>query len=196
MSNNLPWPETQEIPATHVVPSSNMRPTIPTLPRPYNPEILSPIEASISSNDSLMKHIDKHGLGVAIREEITGDGNCWYSSNVDLIRKHKMKAPDNPNELRKAVINSIKSHPQMHQWVQSIFNGKKRDFNRFLKEQSLPGTFVDNHGICVIATSDYLNVNYHIVGTSNTNKAPVSKFGRLDKDRPFFSHWLLSGHNR
>ena len=46
--------------------------------------------------------------------------------------------------------------------------------------------FIDNYGICVIATADYLKVNYHIVGTSNTEEAPVSKFGRFDEERPVF----------
>ena len=80
----------------------------------------------------------------------------------------------------------MKSHPQVKQWVQSVFHGKKREFNRFLKEQGQPGAFTDANGIAIIATADYLGLNYHIAGTSNNEKNPVSKFGRLDEDRPVF----------
>ena len=80
----------------------------------------------------------------------------------------------------------MKSHPQMQQWVQAIFHGKKREFNRFLKEQSQSDVYTDNNGITVIATADYLGVNYHIVGTSNNEQDPVSKLGRLEEERPIF----------
>ena len=80
----------------------------------------------------------------------------------------------------------MKSHPQVKQWVQSIFHGKKRDFNRFVKEQSQSGIFTDANGLAVIATADYLGVNYHIVGTSNNERNPVSKYGRFNENRPIF----------
>ena len=57
---------------------------------------------------------------------------------------------------------SLKTPSQKSQWVRSLFHGKSRSFNRFNKEQS-----VDNFGLSVLATSDDLDVVFHIVGTSN-----------------------------
>ena len=65
--------------------------------------------------------------------------------------------------------------------IPDLFN-----FNRFLKEQSQQGAFTDANGLAVIATADYLGVNYHIVGTSNNERNPVSKYGRFDEERPIF----------
>ena len=187
-SENLPWPITEGLVERIALPSTAARTVASAVPtEPARAMLRTPavnIETSIGSNDSLMAHISKYGLGLRPRATIPGDGNCWYSSNVDLIKEFKLKAPLDHLELRKAVVNSMKNHPQMRQWVQSVFHGKKRDYNRFLKEQSQPGVFTDSNGLAVIATADYLGVNYHIVGTSNTEKAPVSKYGRLEEDRP------------
>ena len=122
-----------------------------------------------------MEHISKHKLGLRERESIPGDGNCWYWTNCDLIKLHELKAPTDPSELRKAVTNSLKTHPLKMQWIKSIFMGKSQKYAKFVKEQSTENTFIDNYGIIVVATADYLGVNYHIVGTSNTEKVPVTK---------------------
>ena len=53
-------------------------------------------------------------------------------------------------------------------------SGKTRSFNKFIKEHSVPGKFIDNFGLFVLATGEYLNVKYHIVGTSNNVKDPVT----------------------
>ena len=82
------------------------------------------------------------------------------------MMKMEMKRTQSESPSR-TVVNSMKSHPQVKQWVQSVFHGKKREFNRFLKEQGQPGAFTDANGIAIIATADYLGLNYHIAGTSN-----------------------------
>ena len=97
-----------------------------------------------------------------------------------------MKVPTDPTDLRIAVTNSRKTHPQKSQWIRSLFNGKARSFNRFVKEHSTPGTFVDNFGLLVLATSDYLNVIYHIVGTSNNKKDPVTVIGHKESRKVVF----------
>ena len=97
-----------------------------------------------------------------------------FSSNTDLARLHSLKSPDDPNELRIAVANLLKNHPQKPQWTRSLFNGKARNYNKFIKEHSVPGKFIDNFGLFVLATAEYLNVLYHIVGTSNNAKDPVT----------------------
>ena len=108
-----------------------------------------------------MEHITKHKLGLRERESIPGDGNCWYWTNCDLIKLHELKAPTDPTVLRKAVTNSLKTH--------TIKMGKSQ---KYVKEQSTDNAFIDNYVIIVVATADYLGVNYHLVGISNTEKVP------------------------
>lgn len=120
------------------------------------------------------------------RSPIAGDDNCWFSSNADLAKEHNLKVPEDPNELRLAVANSLKSRPQKSQWIQSLFQGKSRSFNRFVKEHSIPGTFVDNLGLLVTATSDYLDVVFHIVGTSNNDKDPFTTIGNKEGRKVIF----------
>ena len=191
ISSGLPWPSRTGIQGRPVLPSSKSRTTSSAAPCPpasaaaARPPTVN-ISTNLGSNNSLVNHIDKYGLGLRQRDPIAGDGNCWYASNVDLIKKFNIPAPTNHEDLRKAVVKSMETHPQMRQWVQTIFRGKKRDYNRFLREQKEPGVFTDNNGMAVIATADYLKVNYHLVGTSNTEQAPVSKIGREDEERVVF----------
>ena len=58
-----------------------------------------------------------------------------------------------------------------------LFGGKARAFNKFVKEQSKDGVFVDNYSIAVTVTAEVLDVQFHIVGTSNDEKTPVTTIG-------------------
>ena len=69
-------------------------------------------------------------------------------------------------------IIDIKKH-----WVKNYFQGKMRKYNKFIKEHSQPGTFTDNFGIIVLATGDYLDVKYHLIGTSNNAQNPFTILG-------------------
>ena len=181
---NLPWPNPrglQSIPAA--LPATSSRTTSSAVPRLVSPQLYLPpvpLSSIVVFNDSLHEHIEKYNLGLRERSHIAGDGNCWFSSNADLAKAHKLKVPEDPNELRLAVANSLKSHPQKSQWIQSLFQGKSRSFNRFIKEHSIPGTFVDNLGLLVTATADYLDVIFHIVGTSNNDKDPFTTIGNKE----------------
>ena len=140
VSSNLPWPSAAGLAERIAMPSTLARTTSSAVssepPRAsIRPSVIN-IDTSLGSNNSLLAHISKYGLGLKSRAAIPGDGNCWYNSNVDLIKEFKLKAPTDHLELRKAVVNSMKNHLQMNQWVHSIFHGKKRDYNRFLKEKS------------------------------------------------------------
>ena len=163
---------------TVALPSTSSRTTSSVVPRVVTAEVQSQpinISSSISSMTELTEHIRKYNLGLREREAILGDGNCWYSTNVDLIKLYDMKAPREANELRKAVTNSLHDHPQKMYWIKTQFRGKVQKFSKFVKEQSIPGTFIDRNGIMVVATADYLNVAYHIAGTSNNSQTPVTK---------------------
>ena len=69
--------------------------------------------------------------------------------------------------------------------MKTIFQGKASKLKKFVKDQSKPGVFIDNYGIMVLATGDYLGVNYHLVGTSNNAKNPFTVIGE-DQSRTVF----------
>ena len=176
--SHLPWPEQQGLQAIpSALPATSSRTTASAIPSTISSG-LSSAPVSLSSiglfNNSLTEHINKYDLGLKERASIPGDGNCWFTSNCDLARLYGLKSPDDPNELRLAVANVLQNHPKKVQWIRSLFNGKTRSFNRFIKEHSVPGKFIDNFGLFVLATGEYLNVKYHIVGTSNNAKDPVT----------------------
>ena len=91
-----------------------------------------------------------------------------FKDNPDLLETI-LKAPTNHLDLRKTVVKSMEPHPQMRQWVRLVYRGKKRDYNKFLCDQSKPGVFTDNDGLAVISTADYLGVNYHMAGTCTSS---------------------------
>ena len=190
---NLPWPapSASSTSTTSYMPSTACRMATSAQPssrvQPMSSSVLPRINhaAAQSSNDSLVNHIAKYNLGLRLRPDIPGDGNCWYSANVDLITLFKLRAPTDHLTLRKAVANSMLIHPQKRNWIQSLFGGKTRDFNKYVRDQSKPGVFIDNTGIPFVATADYLNVVYHLVGTSNNAQNPVTVIGE-GQDRKIF----------
>ena len=181
-NENLPWPSPAGIvPPPPSLPSTACRTTKsaapPAVSGPVRRAPLIEISAVSKSNDSLIAHIAKNNLGLKQRPAIPGDGNCWYTAIVDLIRSLDMIGPSTAHQLRLAVTNAIMSHPNKRQWIRSLFAGKARAFNKFVKEQSKDGVFVDNWSIAVTVTAEVLDVQLHIVGTSNDEKTPVTTIG-------------------
>ena len=127
------------------------------------------------SGDSLENHITRYKLGLKLRAPIKGDGDCFFSSTCDLIKLYGHSGPQDPSTLRLAVTEYLKKHHMKAQWVKSIFGGRNRNFNQFLKYQSKSGVFVDNNGLYVLGTAEYLKIAIHIVGTSNNAQDPVTK---------------------
>ena len=132
-TSSFPWPNPQGLePIPNALPATSARTSSSAVPRLIGPRIYSaPISLSSIAvfNNSLVSHIERYNLGLRERSPIAGDGNCWFSSNADLAKEHKLKVPEDPNQLRIAVMNSLKTHPQKPQWVRSLFNGKARSFN-------------------------------------------------------------------
>ena len=75
--------------------------------------------------------------------------------------------------LRLAVVNTLKEHPMAKEWIKTLFNKCKRDYVKFVKAQSVSGTYSDNNGIIVTATAQYLNVILQIVPISGDNITPT-----------------------
>ena len=194
-SSNLPWParsgsgttSSRYMPSTACRMTSSAESLDAVQPRSSSSSRLHRVNISVaySSNNSLIQHISDHNLGLRARPDILGDGNCWYRANVDLISQHNLSAPRDHIILRKAVANAILGHSQKRNWIRALFGGKTRDFNKFVKEQSKPGVFIDNSGIPVVATADYLNVVFHIVGTSNNHQNPVTVIGEGEGRKVF-----------
>ena len=175
-------------PISSALPSSKSRTTASAVPNIISAErSLCPINISSSfvSRNALLDHINKFELGLRERPPVPADGNCWYWSNVDLVKKYQLAAPADPHELRKAVTNTLEKHKHKKHWVKNYFQGKVRKYNKFIKEHSQPGTFTDNYGIIVLATGDYLDVKYHLIGTSNNAQNPFTTLGEESRTRVF-----------
>ena len=72
--------------------------------------------------------IENYNLGLRARSPIAGYGIFWFSSNADLAKEHKLKVPEDPNELRLAVSNSLKSHPTKITMDQKSVSRKVKKF--------------------------------------------------------------------
>ena len=100
---------------------------------------------------------------------------------MDLIKLYGLKGPIDSVKLRLAVTNRLSDHPNKRHWIRSIFGGKVRSYNKFVKDQCRPGVFVERHGQAVTATSEVLGVTIHIVGTFNNRENPVTVIGDGDR---------------
>ena len=190
---NLPWPSSVGIvPPVPSLPSTASRTTASAVPpvlttRQAARNPVTELSAVSRSNDSLIAHIAKNNLGLKQRPLISGDGNCWYSSCLDLVTLLGIPGGfQDVHELRLAVTNRISSHPNKREWIRSLFGGRARAFNKFVKEQSKEGAFVDDSGIAVLVTSEVLDVVIHIVGTSNNAENPVTVIGNPSDDKIVF----------
>ena len=175
-------------PIPSALPSSKSRTTSSAVPNVISAErSLCPINISSSfvSRNALLDHINKFQLGLQERPPVPADGNCWYWSNVDLVKKFQLAAPSDPHVLRKAVTNSLENHKHKKHWVKNYFQGKIRKYKKFIKEHSVPGAFTDNYGIIVLATGDYLDVKYHLIGTSNNAQNPFTILGDENRTQVF-----------
>ena len=108
---------------------------------------------------------------------IPGDGNCWYASCSDQMEYLKMDGLMDPSQLRLAVTSRMKDHPNRMQWIRTLYGGRAREYNKFVREQACDGSFIDNHGISAIITADILDILINLVGTSNDGKNPVTVIG-------------------
>ena len=191
-SGNLPWPlPTGIVPPTSSLPSTASRTTASAAPTSVTAgcsvrPTVTELSAVSKSNDSLMRHIEKYKIGLKQRPAIPGDGNCWYNSCIDLIQLHNIAGFSNAHQLRLAVTNLMKRHPNKRQWIRTLFAGKARGYNKFIIDQSKDGVFVDNNGIAVLLTAEVLGLKIHLVGTSNDQKNPVTPIGDASDDQTVF----------
>ena len=119
----------------HALPSTVSR----TTPSAESAELsLGPVRlsSSLSSKNELLEHIEKHSLGLRERTLVPADQNCWFWKNCNLIKQSGIVAPEDPDELRKAVANSLKTSKHKTHWLQHIFQGTMSKFIKFVKEQS------------------------------------------------------------
>ena len=146
------------------------------------------LEETVIPDNSIIRHIHKHNLPLKFTKEISApDGNCFWNSLCILIKHHRIKlrngvpAPSNPADLRKAVVLTIATHGNVKEWILGPFKRSKKNFNAFVKNQFLSGTFTDAEGIVVTCAAQYLNVLFNIVSTSHESNVPY--FTMPDDDR-------------
>ena len=187
---NLPWPVAQPlVTIPEVEPSTQARsavdPAVVRAMRAQRKRALVGLSTSLLTKDTLAEYLTKHDLGLRMRASILGDGNCWWRTVADLIQLLGLKAPSDPAMLRKMVVATLPTHPNKVDWALAAFNGKLRKYNQFVKSQTMDGTWTDKDGILVVATADYLGVDFHIAGDQNcekNNKDPILKVEGRTKD--------------
>ena len=90
--DNLPWPEPEEYttvpeaaPITAVRTGADLQGARKIQPKTTKTS-LNILSTTLTTQDSLAIFLLKFCLGLKMRAAILGDGNCWWSTNCDLIR--------------------------------------------------------------------------------------------------------------
>ena len=130
-------------------------------------------ENTVDPLDKVLEKLVKAGHPFE-RRDMEKDGNCWWSSIADQILLEGLEFPSSHEELRLMVINSADLHPNRVQWIQSIFNNDVSAWESWKRYQLRNGTFTDEWGLVQHLTAFYLDVNIHIIGTSNTDSNPYT----------------------
>ena len=97
---------------------------------------------------------------------LTGrDGNCWFRAISDqvVIQNIPDKAK-NHRALRLEVCDYVKMLPEdiLERTITIVFKGKKRGLNELVARQRKAGQWVDDGGIMVMLTAQYLGRNIHL----------------------------------
>ena len=158
------------------------------LPRTASPVSL-PEQVVSAYEGSLDKFIEEVNLPVRKLGVTPSNGNCFYEA-IMAVLKHQEVAINSTdaNQLRKEVVGSIRKHPQFENWLINFFYGSKRRFTDFIKKHLVANTFTDHDGLIVVNTAHSLNINIHIVGTSNTVETPYTVI--KGSDNPISTVWL------
>ena len=84
-------------------------------------------------------------------------------------------------ELRSKEVNHIENYPNFQNINEIEFNFSKEKLKAFKEKHSHRGTFTDDSGILVLATSFLLDVTIQIVSQTNTVKLPYTTYnpGRI-----------------
>ena len=109
----------------------------------------------------LLTHIANYNLPLKPRKLVKGDGNCFFTSILDLVEKFQI--PNIPNDkhlLRLQIIDSIKEHPEFLDWVQNHFYGELEYFEAFAEHLRGDGKYTDNYGLTTAAAAHMLGNDY------------------------------------
>ena len=56
------------------------------------------------------------------------------------LRLLGLKAPTEPGLLCKVVVNTLARHANRMDWAMAVYRGKLAKYNKFVREQKVPGT--------------------------------------------------------
>jgi hypothetical protein len=130
-------------------------------------------ENELDALGKVLEKLVKTGLPFQ-RRDMEKDGNCWWSSIADQILLKRLDFPSSHYELRLMVISSADLHPNRMEWIESLFRNDVSAWESWKRFQLRNGTFTDEWGLVQHLTAFYLDVNIHIVGTSNTDSNPFT----------------------
>lgn len=72
--------------------------------------------------------------------------------------------------MRKAVCDAMLKLPQTKSWIKYMFNGKKKNFRKFVRKHRRDGEWTDSRGLLCQASALLVRRNIHIVGTANMDQ--------------------------
>ena len=115
--------------------------------------------------EEIDKFMKETGLNLKAFPPTKGDGNCWFRAIADQVVIQNI--PDkarNHRALRLEVCDHVKMLPEDIQetTIAIVFNGKKRGLNEMVARQRKAGQWVDDGGIMVMLTAQYLGRNIHL----------------------------------
>ena len=128
----------------------------------------------------VFEHIEEKKLGLRSRDLIAGDGNCFYSSILDLAKKFEIPGiPNDTHLLRLQITDAMKEHPRFLHWIQFYFDGDFELFERTAELLRQNSQFTDNMGLTTATAA-------HMIGNKLLCRLAVVM------DKPLNSHSLLS----
>ena len=96
----------------------------------------------------VFEHIERKNLGLRSRDLVAGDGNCFYSSILDLAKKYDITGISNDKHLlRLQITDAMKEHPRFLHWIQDIFEGDFELFESVAESLRENGQLTDNMGL-------------------------------------------------
>jgi len=137
----------------------------------------------IAEINQFMKEIK---LDLEAKPATIGDGNCWYRAAASQVVLHEI--PNKPRDhkaMRQEVCNYLKQLPRQvkEDTVNVVYKGKDRGLTDLASRQRKPGQWVDNTGVMVMATAQFLGRNIILYGypKSQSRKFSITEIEGRDQ---------------
>ena len=135
-----------------------------------------PRVSSTARLDSVTEHINRHNLNLTRLGTVRSNGDCFYDSIWNLVIHYDIETEARDVvDLRRLIAASVRTHPNISYWKEVHFKNNGYLLRSFITKHSKPGTYTDSDGLIIHAAAEFLNSTIHVVGSSNTPEAEVTK---------------------